>query len=225
MSKTDEPKTTILVVDDVGDTRITLKAFLEHRHYHVVEAINGQQAVEVAVRERPQLILMDLFMPLQDGITATRAIREHAELRDVPIVAVSAYGTLGILHHDALAAGCNDYVTKPLDFDQLGYLIDRLLKTGAGEAETSKEAARPTGAKPGPDGLDLRREEIASGDAPVQQACEGGAVFCCPNCGAPLGAVCGNELTVGAVIIRDRVGLTCVACSQASEWNPPSHEQ
>jgi CheY-like chemotaxis protein len=76
---------------------------------------------------------MDLFMPLQDGITATRAIREEAALHDVPIVALSAYGTLGILHHDALAAGCNEYVSKPLDFEQLGYLVDRLLKRAEGE--------------------------------------------------------------------------------------------
>jgi two-component system cell cycle response regulator DivK len=117
-----------MVVDDVEDTRTTLRAFLESRHYRVIEATNGQEALEVALRERPDLILMDLFMPEKDGIAATRSIREHEELRDVPIVAVSAYGTLGILHHEALRAGCNEYLTKPLDFNQLETLIDHLLK-------------------------------------------------------------------------------------------------
>lgn len=139
MSETNDANATILVVDDVEDTRTILRAFLEQRHYRVVEAINGQQAVEVARQEQPQLILMDLFMPLQDGITATRAIRKEAVLHDVPIVALSAYGTLGILHRDALAAGCNEYVSKPLDFEQLGYLVDRLLQGEGGEQESRKE--------------------------------------------------------------------------------------
>ena len=139
MSEPNDPNATILVVDDVEDTRTILRAFLEQRRYRVIEAINGQQAVEVALQEHPQLILMDLFMPLQDGITATRAIRKEAELHDVPIVALSAYGTLGILHRDALAAGCNEYVSKPLDFEQLGYLVDRLLQGVGGEQENRKE--------------------------------------------------------------------------------------
>ena len=139
VSGTEDPNATILVVDDVEDTRTILRAFLEQRHYRVVEAINGQQAIEVALQEHPKLILMDLFMPLQDGISATRAIRKESELREVPIVALSAYGTLGILHHDALAAGCNEYVSKPLDFEQLGYLVDRLLKGAEDEQESRKE--------------------------------------------------------------------------------------
>lgn len=139
MSENNDPNATILVVDDVEDTRTILRAFLEQRHYRVVEAINGQQAVELALQEHPQLILMDLFMPLQDGISATRAIREEPELQDVPIVALSAYGTLGIIHRDALAAGCNEYVSKPLDFEQLGYLVDRLLQGAGGGQESRSE--------------------------------------------------------------------------------------
>jgi CheY-like chemotaxis protein len=69
---------------------------------------------------------MDLSLPLLDGLAATRRIRQHAELRDVPIVAVSAHDTADF-HADALAAGCNDYVTKPIDFDQLEALLNRLL--------------------------------------------------------------------------------------------------
>lgn len=94
--------------------------------YRVVEAVNGQQAIEVAQREQPDLILMDLSLPMLDGLTATRRIRELAEMRNVPIVAVSAHDTADF-HADALAAGCNEYVTKPIDFELLEKLLERLI--------------------------------------------------------------------------------------------------
>ncbi len=94
--------------------------------YRVLEAINGEEAVEIARREHPSLILMDLSLPLLDGLAATRRIRQVEELSRIPIVAVSAHDTADF-HADALAAGCNDYVTKPIDFDQLEALLNRLL--------------------------------------------------------------------------------------------------
>ena len=117
---------TVLVVEDFEDNRFMMRRLLEMSGYHVLEAINGEEAVEIAERERPGLILMDLSLPLLDGLAATRRIRQHAELREVPIVAVSAHDTADF-HADALAAGCNDYVTKPIDFDQLEALVGRLL--------------------------------------------------------------------------------------------------
>lgn len=117
---------TVLVVEDFEDNRFMMRRLLEMSGYHVLEAINGEEAVEMAERERPSLILMDLSLPLLDGLAATRRIRQHAELRNVPIVAVSAHDTADF-HADALAAGCNDYVTKPIDFDQLEALLGRLL--------------------------------------------------------------------------------------------------
>ena len=103
-----------------------MRRLLEMSGYHVLEAINGEEAVEMAERELPGLILMDLSLPLLDGLAATRRIRQHEALRNVPIVAVSAHDTADF-HADALAAGCNDYVTKPIDFDQLEALLGRLL--------------------------------------------------------------------------------------------------
>ena len=88
--------------------------------------MDASVTVEIAEREHPNLILMDLSLPLLDGLAATRRIRQYAELRDVPIVAVSAHDTADF-HADALAAGCNDYVTKPIDFEQLETLLSRLL--------------------------------------------------------------------------------------------------
>ncbi len=121
---------TVMVVEDFEDNRFMMRRLLEMSGYHVLEAINGEEAVKIAQRERPDLILMDLSLPLLDGLAATRRIREVEELRDVPIVAVSAHDTADF-HADALAAGCNDYVTKPIDFDQLESLLTRLLPAQA----------------------------------------------------------------------------------------------
>lgn len=115
-----------MVVEDFEDNRFMMRRLLEMSGYHVLEAVNGEEAVEIAKRERPHLILMDLSLPLLDGLAATRRIRQEASLRDVPIVAVSAHDTADF-HADALAAGCNDYVTKPIDFDQLEALLGKLL--------------------------------------------------------------------------------------------------
>ncbi len=118
--------TTVMVVEDFEDNRFMMRRLLELSGYHVLEAVNGEEAVKKAQLERPDLILMDLSLPLLDGLAATRRIREVEALRDVPIVAVSAHDTSDF-HADALAAGCNDYVTKPIDFDQLESLLKRLL--------------------------------------------------------------------------------------------------
>lgn len=117
---------TVMVVEDFEDNRFMMRRLLEMSGYRVLEAINGEEAVELARSEHPSLILMDLSLPLLDGLAATRRIRQFEELRDVPIVAVSAHDTADF-HADALAAGCNDYVTKPIDFDQLEALLRRLL--------------------------------------------------------------------------------------------------
>ncbi len=117
---------TVMVVEDFEDNRFMMRRLLEMSGYHVLEAINGEEAVELARSERPSLILMDLSLPLLDGLAATRRIRQYEELRNVPIVAVSAHDTADF-HADALAAGCNDYVTKPIDFDQLEDLLRRLI--------------------------------------------------------------------------------------------------
>jgi two-component system cell cycle response regulator DivK len=117
---------TLLVVEDFEDTRYLMRLELEQRGFRIVEATNGEEAVAAAERERPRIILMDIGLPVMDGIDATRLLREREETRETVIVAVTA-------HHEseyrakALAAGCNAYVTKPIDFDWLRDLIDRLL--------------------------------------------------------------------------------------------------
>jgi two-component system cell cycle response regulator DivK len=128
---------TVLVVEDFEDNRFMMRRLLEMCGYRVVEAVNGEQAVESARNERPDLILMDLSLPKLDGLAATRRIRQSDGLDEIPIVAVSAHDTSDF-HADALAAGCNEYVTKPIDFDQLESLLKKLLEKQETEARTRK---------------------------------------------------------------------------------------
>jgi two-component system cell cycle response regulator DivK len=127
MGEKNDSRPTVLVVEDFEDNRFMMRRLLEMSGYRVVEAINGQQAVEAALREKPSIILMDLSLPMLDGLAATRRIREHDGLSKVPIVAVSAHDSADF-HAEALAAGCDEYVTKPIDFDQLVQLLNRLTK-------------------------------------------------------------------------------------------------
>ena len=116
----------VLLVEDTEDNRFMMRRLLEMSSYEVVEAVNGKQAVEVAVQEQPDVILMDLSLPLIDGLGATRRIRQINELSQVPIIAVSAHDTSDF-HNEAVAAGCDAYITKPIDFAQLEELVDQLV--------------------------------------------------------------------------------------------------
>lgn len=117
---------TVLLVEDTEDNRQMMKRLLEMSGYRVVEAINGKEAVEVASAVQPQIILMDLSLPLIDGLAATRRIRLLKGLSKVPIVAVSAHDTADF-HSEALAAGCDAYITKPIDYPQLEEMVGSLL--------------------------------------------------------------------------------------------------
>lgn len=119
-------KQLFLLVEDFEDSRFMLRRLLEMAGYRVVEASDGEQAVELAVQKQPALILMDLSLPKLDGLAATRKIREHKLMGKVPIVAVSAHDSPET-RTEALAAGCDEYVTKPIDFDQLDELLKRFL--------------------------------------------------------------------------------------------------
>src|ERR671921_1325724 len=125
MDDSGDARPVVLVVEDFEDNRFMMRRLLEMSGYQVVEAVNGNQAVEMATSVRPDIILMDLSLPQLDGLAATRRIRTQEGLGKVPIVAVSAHDSADF-HAEALAAGCNEYVTKPIDFDQLVNLLSRL---------------------------------------------------------------------------------------------------
>lgn len=116
----------ILLVDDDDETRSMIKVALDMWEYNVVEAKNGLEAVEVAKRERPDLILMDILMPILDGFTATCRIRENGALRDVPVVVITAQGETGAECYLGLEEPI-EYVTKPIDLDELRTILRSLL--------------------------------------------------------------------------------------------------
>lgn len=120
-------QTTILVVDDFDDTRLLLRTWLEKKGFRVIEAANGNEAVEVAEIEAPDLIIMDMEMPELDGLAATRKMRSLKMLENVPVVAVSAYGAHQF-RREALAAGCNEYVSTPFEPDDLEQVIRSFLR-------------------------------------------------------------------------------------------------
>lgn len=116
----------VLVVEDHEDTRFLLRVLLEMRGCYVVEAGNGEEAIEVATRERPDLILMDGALPRLDGFSATVRLRKLASLGKVPIVFVSGHAGPDY-QRAARAAGCNDYLTKPIDTTRLDNVLGKYL--------------------------------------------------------------------------------------------------
>jgi CheY-like chemotaxis protein len=121
------PTLTVLVADDFDDSRAVLRRMLERHDCLVVEAADGREAVEMARRAGPSLILMDLNMPLLNGLAAARQIRGCQEVgRGVQILAITAYDTYG-MKEAALEAGCDDYLTKPIEADELERALRRLL--------------------------------------------------------------------------------------------------
>ena len=121
-------KKVFLVVEDFEDSRFMMRRLLEMAGHRVLEATDGEQAIKLALKEKPSLILMDLSLPKLDGLTATRRIRQHRAFRRTPIFAVSAHDGPES-RAEALAAGCDEYITKPIDFDSLTKLIGRFLPT------------------------------------------------------------------------------------------------
>jgi two-component system cell cycle response regulator DivK len=118
---------TILVVDDFDDTRLLMRTWLERKGFRVIEAEDGFEAVTKAEQEKPDLIIMDMEMPMLDGLGATRRIRMFAPLGTVPVVAVSAYGA-DQFRALALAAGCNEYVSTPFEPKELEVIIRSFMR-------------------------------------------------------------------------------------------------
>lgn len=116
----------VMIVDDTDDIREFVRLQLSTLGYRVMEAANGEEAIELIQREVPKLILMDLNMPGIDGFEVTRFIRQRMEDANVVIIAFTALSGEEVRQR-ALAAGCNDYVQKPVEVAQLSSLLDRHL--------------------------------------------------------------------------------------------------
>ncbi len=115
----------ILIVEDYEDTRDFMKFLIESYGYEVIEATDGIEAVDRAKQQCPDLILMDISLPLVDGLTATRTIRECSSKTQMPIIAVTAFGKN--YYKRAIEAGCNDLIDKPVDFDVLEPILRNYL--------------------------------------------------------------------------------------------------
>ena len=123
---------TILVVEDQEDNRTILRDLLNHAGFNVLEAVTGEEGVRADKAHRPDLILMDIQLPLVDGYEATRRIKALPELRAIPIVAVTSYALSGD-EEKARAAGCNGYITKPFSPRQLLATVRSYFPAGEGE--------------------------------------------------------------------------------------------
>jgi two-component system, cell cycle response regulator DivK len=116
----------VLVVEDNEENWDMLSRRLQRRGYTVIHAGNGQEAVEMAARETPDLILMDVSLPVMDGLEATRRIRARPETQTTPIIGLTAHATSAD-RDKALQAGCDDYHTKPVELPRLLAQMEALL--------------------------------------------------------------------------------------------------
>jgi two-component system cell cycle response regulator DivK len=108
----------ILVVEDTEDNRQIIRDLLTSAGYEMIEAVNGEEGVAMAAQHRPDLILMDIQLPVLDGYEATRRIKAQPELKHIPVIAVTSYALSGD-EAKTREAGCDGYVAKPFSPRQL----------------------------------------------------------------------------------------------------------
>jgi CheY-like chemotaxis protein len=121
----------ILLVEDNEMNRDMLSRRLERKGFQVVMAVDGQQGIDMAGSEGPDLILMDMDLPVVDGWEATRRVKAGDGTRAIPVIALTSHAMVGD-RDKALAAGCDEYETKPIDFPRLLGKIESLLNGAAG---------------------------------------------------------------------------------------------
>ena len=115
---------TVLIVEDNEDNRLIYAAMLEHVGYRVLQANNGADGLAVARTEHPDLILMDISMPVMDGHEATRTLKADPDLRTIPVLAVTAHAMTSD-QELAFAAGCDGYIAKPVEPQAIRALVER----------------------------------------------------------------------------------------------------
>jgi two-component system cell cycle response regulator DivK len=123
--------TKVLVVEDNEMNRDMLSRRLMRRGFQVIFAVDGQQGVDLARTERPDIILMDMSLPIIDGWEATRRVKSDDATRSVPVIGLTAHAMAGD-REKAIEAGCDDYDTKPVELERLIGKMERLLGAGKG---------------------------------------------------------------------------------------------
>ena len=124
----DESTTTILIVEDDPGNRMLVADLLIARGYRTIEAKDGEEGIALARQEKPDLILMDLSLPRMDGWEATRYLKADAELKNIPVIALTAHVMIGD-ETKALDAGCDGYIPKPINVWSFVEEIKGYLKT------------------------------------------------------------------------------------------------
>jgi PAS domain S-box-containing protein len=130
----------ILLVEDNDINRDMLSRRLERKGYQVIVAVNGEESVTKTVSDRPDIVLMDLHLPVLDGWAATRQIKANPQTQKIPVIALTADANAGE-REKALAAGCDDYETKPIDLPRLLEKIDKLLAPPASPSPSTQNSA------------------------------------------------------------------------------------
>ena len=128
MSQTNILPRKILVADDDSDMRELVSHILQVKNYQVVSVATADEARQQAIKEPPDLIVMDIGMPDMDGLTAIWKLRETKTLAEIPIVILSAFDSYD-LRAEAASAGCQAYITKPFEVSDFLLVIERALKT------------------------------------------------------------------------------------------------
>jgi two-component system cell cycle response regulator DivK len=117
----------ILVVDDNQDSRELVVKVLKNRGYEMVEAVDGEEAIEKVIAERPDLILLDISIPKLNGYEVTLRLKNMEEFKDIPVVALTAHAMKGD-RMKALEAGCEGYITKPINVRELPAQVKSFIK-------------------------------------------------------------------------------------------------
>ena len=128
----------VLIVEDYDDSREFMKLIVESYGYETLTATDGNEAVKISKEEVPDLILMDMSLPVMDGITATEIIRNSADIPRMPIVAVTAHGKF--ISKEALKVGCNEVINKPFDFDCNKSISGTLMRKGILNVKSGKDS-------------------------------------------------------------------------------------
>jgi two-component system cell cycle response regulator DivK len=134
-------KPLVLVVDDFADNREMYSEFLSFSGYDVIEARNGKEAIEAAQERTPDIIIMDLSLPVMDGWEATRRLKADERTHSIPVVALTGHALAGH-SQGAKEAGCDSFLAKPCLTDQLVAEIKRMLQTGAASIEAAGSKAK-----------------------------------------------------------------------------------
>ena len=126
---------TILIVDDDMDLCHIIRTFLDRLGYDTVLAVNGKEAVDLSISQMPDLILMDIMLPVMDGLQATRLIRENPDTHPIPIVAMTARVTIDD-KKNCFRSGCDGFIAKPFTVKELTFCMEEVLKQSAENLST-----------------------------------------------------------------------------------------